>query len=198
MTELSLNETARRHGVSKAGLSQAVHGDRPIKGMSLHRFAIVEDGRIRGFEFPEWYALPSEDEKEDEAQTVFMTMTELCHEHSAFHRGQIEEALRQGWPVDGFPVYEWVLHDGEGNWDGFDVPKSADLDGQGRANMPLVNEASESPKKDGMQEGSADEDALSGGDAASKKGETRKTGSKASRSVLALGGAVALSAFLNS
>jgi len=63
---LSLNETARRHDVSKAGLSQAVHAGRPIKGMSLHRFAVVEEGEIQGFEFPDWYSIPEEDEGEEE------------------------------------------------------------------------------------------------------------------------------------
>lgn len=194
MTEISLNETARRHGVSKAGLSQAVHGDRPIKGMSLHRFAVVEDGEIKGFEFPEWYELPSEDGEEDEPQMVFMTMTELCHEHSSFHRGKIEEALRQGWPVDGFAIYDWVIYDEEGQWDGFEVPKSADLDGGGRTNMPSVNKAFESPKKDGGQENSPDEGALSEDNESPKEEDASEKGSRLAQSALALGCAVGFSA----
>jgi hypothetical protein len=193
MTELSLNETARRHDVSKAGLSQAVHADRPIKGMSLHRFAVVEDGKIQGFEFPDWYSIPEESEGEEE-ETVYMTMGELCQEHSAFHRGKVEEALRRGWPIDGFPIYEWVVHDEGGSWDGFEVPKSADFDGPHRPNVPSTNGDAESGEKDAAQGDSPNENALSGDDDSSGEEETAETGPKAAQGLLALGGAVALKA----
>jgi hypothetical protein len=199
MTTLSLNETARRHDVSKAGLSQAVHAGRPIKGMSLHRFAVMEDGGIRGFEFPEWYSLPGEDEGEEE-ETMYMTMAELCREHSAFHRGKVEHALRKGWPVDGFPLHEWVVHDEGGSWDGFEVPKSADFDGPHPPNVPSTKGNSESGEKDVAQGDSSNETALSGDDLfdeeESDDSDEDETdgGSKAAQGLLALGGAVALKA----
>lgn len=178
MTELSLNETARRHGVSKAGLSQAVHADRPIKGMSLHRFAVIENGEVQGFEFPDWYCVPDpEDEEEDE--TVFMTMEELCREHSAFHRWKVEHALRKGWPIDGFPLHEWVVHDEGGSWDGFQVPKSADFDGPHPPNVPSTKanfESSDDPFDEEESDDGSDEDETDGG-------------SKAVQGLLALAGA---------
>ena len=199
MTTLSLNETARRHDVSKAGLSQAVHAGRPIKGMSLHRFAVMEDGGIRGFEFPEWYSLPGEDEGEEE-ETMYMTMAELCREHSAFHRGKVEHALRKGWPVDGFPLHEWVVHDEGGSWDGFEVPKSADFDGPHPPNVPSTKGNSESGEKDVAQGDSSNETALSGDDLfdeeESDDSDEDETdgGSKAAQGLLALGSAIAVSA----
>lgn len=68
MVELSLRETARQHGVSPGGLSKAVHAGREIKGMALHRYATIEEGKIAGFQFPEWYELPEESENEGEAR----------------------------------------------------------------------------------------------------------------------------------
>jgi len=195
MTDLSLNETARRHGVSKAGLSQAVHADRPIKGMSLHRFAKIEDGKIRGFKFPDWYCMP---DPEEEEETVLMTMEELCQEHSAFHRGKMEEALRHGWPVDGFPVYEWVVHDDGGSWDGFEVPKSADFDGPQRQNMPTSDvPAPESGENHAAQGGSPNEIALSGDDDSLDEEEIAENGQKATQSLLALACAIGFSALTN-
>jgi hypothetical protein len=199
MTTLSLNETARRHEVSKAGLSQAVHAGRPIKGMSLHRFAVVEDGEIRGFEFPEWYTIPEEDEGEEE-QTVYMTMAELCREHSAFHRGKVEHALRKGWPVDGFPVCDWVVHDEGGSWDGFEVPKSADFDGPHSENVFPTNEDAEGGQEDVVQGNSPNEiDLNKGGPFDEEESDDSDEdepdgGSKAAQGLLALGGAVALKA----
>jgi hypothetical protein len=127
MTHLSLNETARRHNVSKAGLSQAVHADRPIKGMSLHRFAVVEDGEIQGFEFPDWYSIPENNDREEE-ETVFMTPQELCQAHSPFSKEKIQEGVRLNRPVDGFPVAEWAVYGDNGSWKGFEVPESVVLD----------------------------------------------------------------------
>jgi len=200
MTDLSLNETARRHGVSKAGLSQAVHADRPIKGMALHRFAVMEDGEVRGFEFPDWYSIPDESDGEEE-ETVFMTMEELCQEHSAFHRWKIEEALRHGWPVDGFPVYDWVCYDDLGEWDGFEVPKSADFDGPQRQDMPTSDvPAPESGENIAAQGGSPNEIALSGDHELSDEHEDENEadgGSKAAQGLLALGGAIAFSALMS-
>ena len=199
MTTLSLNETARRHDVSKAGLSQAVHAGRPIKGMSLHRFAVVEEGEIQGFEFPDWYSIPEEDEGEEE-ETIYMTMGELCREHSAFHRGRVEHALRKGWPIDGFPVYDWVVHDEGGSWDGFEVPKSADFDGRHPPNALSTKGNSESGEKDVAQGGSSNETALSGDDLfdeeESDDSDEDETdgGSKAAQGLLALGSAIAVSA----
>jgi hypothetical protein len=201
---LSLNETARRHDVSKAGLSQAVHAGRPIKGMSLHRFAVVEEGEIQGFEFPDWYSIPEEEEGEEEEETIYMTMAELCREHSAFHRGKVEHALRKGWPVDGFPLHEWVVHDEGGSWDGFEVPKSADFDGRHPPNALSTKGNSESGEKDVAQEDSPNETALSGNDffdeeeSDDKSGEDEPDGgSKAAQGLLALGGAIAVSALTN-
>jgi hypothetical protein len=193
MTTLSLNETARRHDVSKAGLSQAVHAGRPIKGMSLHRFAVVEDGEIQGFEFPDWYSIPEENDGEEE-ETVYMTMAEICREHSAFHRGKVEHALRKGWPVDGFPLHEWVVHDEGGSWDGFEVPKSADFDGPHRQNVSSTNEDAEGGQKSASQGDRSNEDALSGDDSPRENEEAAENGSKAAQGLLALGGAIAVSA----
>ena len=195
MVELSLNETARRHDISKAGLSHAVHADRPIKGMSLHRFAVVEDGKIQGFEFPDWYSIPEENDGEEE-QTVYMTMAELCREHSAFHRGRVEHALRKGWPIDGFPVYEWVVLNEEGEWDGFEVPKSADLDGDHRSNEPSVEESLQEAKKDGLQEGRPDEATLRNDGNSSGEEEEPRTDSKVKQAALAVGGAAVLKSIL--
>lgn len=195
MVKLSLNETARRHDISKAGLSHAVHADRPIKGMSLHRFAVVEDGKIQGFEFPDWYSIPEENDGEEE-QTVYMTMAELCREHSAFHRGRVEHALRKGWPIDGFPVYEWVVLNEEGEWDGFEVPKSADLDGDHRSNEPSVEESLQEAKKDGLQEGRPDEATLRNDGNSSGEEEESRTGSKVKQAALAVGGAAVLKSIL--
>jgi hypothetical protein len=197
MTKLSLNETARRHDVSKAGLSQAVHAGRPIKGMSLHRFAVVEEGEIRGFQFPDWYSIPEEDEGEEEEETIYMTMAELCREHSAFHRGKVEHALRKGWPVDGFPLHEWVVHDEGGSWDGFEVPKSADFDGRHPPNALSTKGNSESGEKDVAQGDSSNETALSGDDDPSDEEEIAETGTRAAQGLLALGGAIAVSALTN-
>lgn len=190
---LSLNETARRHDVSKAGLSQAVHAGRPIKGMSLHRFAVVEEGEIQGFEFPDWYSIPEENDGEEE-ETVYMTMAEICREHSAFHRGKVEHALRKGWPVDGFPLHEWVVHDEGGSWDGFEVPKSADFDGPHRQNVFSTNEDAEGGQKSASQGDRSNEDALSGDDSPRENEEAAENGSKAAQGLLALGGAIAVSA----
>lgn len=195
MVKLSLNETARRHDISKAGLSHAVHADRPIKGMSLHRFAVVEDGKIQGFEFPDWYSIPEENDGEEE-QTVYMTMAELCREHSAFHRGRVEHALRKGWPIDGFPVYEWVVLNEEGEWDGFEVPKSADLDGDHRSNEPSVEESLQEAKKDGLQEGRPDEATLRNDGNSSGEEEEPRTDSKVKQAALAVGGAAVLKSIL--
>jgi hypothetical protein len=191
MIKLSLNETAHRHDVSKAGLSQAVHAGRPIKGMSLHRFAVVEEGKIQRFEFPDWYSIPEENVEEEE-ETVYMTMGELCREHSAFHRGKVEHALREGWPVDGFPVYDWVVHDEGGSWDGFEVPKSADFDGPHRENVSSTNEDAEGGQKDAAQENSPNEIDLNGDDPFDE--DETDGGSKAVQGLLALGGAIAVSA----
>jgi hypothetical protein len=195
MTDLSLNETARRHGVSKAGLSQAVHADRPIKGMALHRFAVLHDGEVQGFEFPDWYCMPTEEEEEEE--TVFMTMEEICQEHSAFDIFKLETALRNGWPVDGFPVYDWVCYDDLGKWDGFEVPKSADLDGPHRQNVPSTNEGAESGEKHAAQGGSPNEIALSGDDDSLDEEEIAENGQKATQSLLALACAIGFSALTN-
>jgi hypothetical protein len=195
MVKLSLNETARRHDISKAGLSHAVHADRPIKGMSLHRFAVVEDGKIQGFEFPDWYSIPEENDGEEE-QTVYMTMAELCREHSAFHRGRVEHALRKEWPIDGFPVYEWVVLNEEGEWDGFEVPKSADLDGDHRSNEPSVKESLQEAKKDGLQEGRPDEATLRNDGNSSGEEEEPRTDSKVKQAALAVGGAAVLKSIL--
>jgi hypothetical protein len=195
MVKLSLNETARRHDISKAGLSHAVHADRPIKGMSLHRFAVVEDGEIQGFEFPDWYSIPEENDGEEE-QTVYMTMAELCREHSAFHRGRVEHALRKEWPIDGFPVYEWVVLNEEGEWDGFEVPKSADLDGDHRSNEPSVEESLQEAKKDGLQEGRPDEATLRNDGNSSGEEEEPRTDSKVKQAALAVGGAAVLKSIL--
>lgn len=195
MIKLSLNETACRHGVSKAGLSHAAHAGRPIKGMSLHRFAVLEDGEVQRFEFPDWYDLPSE--KEENEDTIFLTMKELCREHSAFHRGKIEHALRKEWPVDGFAVYEWVVLNEEGEWEGFEVPKSADFDG-GRPSSNMIS--TEGPlqreEKDGFKQGRPDEAALSNDDGSCGK-EEAKTSSKLKQAAFAAGGAAVLKSILS-
>lgn len=128
MTELSLSETARRHGVSKGALSVAVKEERPIRGMSLYKYAQLEDGRITGFRFPDWYEIPDEHE-EGETDTRFLMIEELVDEHSTFHRGIVEEAVRQGWEVDGYPVDEWIVYDENGHMKGFEVPESVTFDG---------------------------------------------------------------------
>jgi hypothetical protein len=190
-TTLTLSETAQKHGVAKSSLSEAVHDGRPVQDMNLHRYAIIENGRIQEFEFPSWYRFPSGEggkEKEEE-ETVYMTMAELCQEHSEFDRFRIETALRNEWPIDGFPVSEWVVRDDEGKWDGFEVPRSADFDGPHRQNVSSTNEDAESGEKDGAQEGRANETALRGGEKSSSETTQRKASPNAAGGLGALLGA---------
>jgi predicted DNA-binding protein (UPF0251 family) len=132
MVELSLREAANRHGVSAGGLSKAVHAGREIDGMALYRYAVVENGRIEGFEFPSWYDLPEANRNKEE-ETIFLTMEELTAQHSEFNRGKVEECLRRGWEIDSFPVCDWVVFE-HGGLKGFEVPRNADFDGGKRKN----------------------------------------------------------------
>jgi hypothetical protein len=63
-TELSLAETARRHGVAERELREAVREGRPVgDGQNLDRYAIQRSGEIR-FQFPSWYSLPADEDTE--------------------------------------------------------------------------------------------------------------------------------------
>lgn len=55
---ISLRETARRHDASAGYLSERVRAKKSVKGHKLHRYAVVEDGKVRGFSFPDDYAFP--------------------------------------------------------------------------------------------------------------------------------------------
>jgi len=48
----SLTEAADAFGMSKSHLSESVREGKPAKGHDLHRYAVMEDGRIKGFEIP--------------------------------------------------------------------------------------------------------------------------------------------------
>jgi hypothetical protein len=156
----------------------------------------MEDGEVQGFEFPDWYCMPTEEEEEEE--TVFMTMEEICQEHSAFDIFKLETALRNGWPVDGFPVYDWVCYDDLGKWSGFEVPKSAPLDGPPPQNVHASDvPAPESGENHAAQGGSPNEIALSGDDDSLDEEEIAENGQKATQSLLALACAIGFSALTN-
>ncbi|MCS3863443.1 hypothetical protein GGP86_003242 [Salinibacter ruber] len=197
MTTLTLSETAQKHDVAKSSLSEAVHDRRPVHGMNLYRYAVIENGRIKKFDFPSWYCFPDDENDKDEEteETIFMTIKEICRQHSGFHRGKIEEALRQGCPIDGFPVFEWVVRDEEGKWEGFEVPRSAEFDGPHRSDGTSMEESLQEAKRDRLQKDRADKDALSGDESSSKEKEgANKDGPKLGQSLLALAGAAGLSA----
>lgn len=48
----SLTEAADAFGISKSYLSEAVRAGKPAKGHNLHEHAVMEDGRVTGFEIP--------------------------------------------------------------------------------------------------------------------------------------------------
>jgi len=199
MTTLTLSETAQKHDVAKSSLSEAVHDRRPVHGMNLYRYAVIENGRIKKFGFPSWYCFPDDenDKNEETEETIFMTTEEICREHSAFHRGKVEHALRKEWRIDGFPVYEWVVHDEGGSWDGFEVPKSADFDGPRLPNVPSTKGNSEGGEKRLAQRNGPNETSLSEDDDSLDEEEIAENGQKATQSLLALGCAIGVSALTN-
>lgn len=68
MIELSLSETARRHGISKSALSAAVKERRPVKGYDLHEYRVTkgvgENEQTLGFHFPDDYDFPVDPDSE--------------------------------------------------------------------------------------------------------------------------------------
>jgi hypothetical protein len=171
---ISLRETAKRHEVSPGGLSKAVHAERQIEGMALHKYAVLEDGKISGFDFPTWYTFPN-GESTEECGSDLTTVAELCDKFQNLTRGKVEYAIREGRSIDGNDVADWATFDGEGRLEGLDVPDSADF---GPGYFDVVNKTG--------QRGSDDGDTKTG-----------KTNSQAG-GALALAGAVGLSAILNS
>lgn len=173
---LSLRKTARLHGVSPGGLSKAVHAGRAINGMALHGFAVLEEGKIAGFDFPSWYEFPTE---ESGGETTFMTIPELCDEFPSLNRGKVEHAVREDWKIGGHDLSSWAVFDAQGRLEGLEVPSSANFDGP--AHFDRFETSGEAqPRPD---------DALKDQEA---EGGSRVNGA------LALGGALGLSVLLNS
>jgi len=55
---LTLKKTADLHGISPSYLSRRVRQGKPAKGHDLSGYAVIEDGRIKGFEFPLGHDFP--------------------------------------------------------------------------------------------------------------------------------------------
>jgi hypothetical protein len=146
MTELSLRETAKRHGVSKGGLSKAVHADRPIEGMALHKYAVIDDGVISGFRFPEWYEIPSGEKTGSGSE--FYTTEELCRESRGLSRGKVEVAVREGREIDGIDLSSRAVFDDEGGLRGFRLPDSIEFSREAHFD-DLKRSEKESPDREG-------------------------------------------------
>jgi hypothetical protein len=58
---LTLQETAELHDISPSYLSRRVREGRPAKGHELSGYAVIESGRVEGFEFPPGYEFPAGD-----------------------------------------------------------------------------------------------------------------------------------------
>jgi hypothetical protein len=56
---LTLQETAELHDISPSYLSRRVREGRPAKGHELSEHAVIESGRVEGFEFPPGYEFPA-------------------------------------------------------------------------------------------------------------------------------------------
>ena len=59
MQTLTLRETARRYRCSPGYLSERVREGKPVKGNPLHENAVIEDGRVKEFRFPDSHRFPS-------------------------------------------------------------------------------------------------------------------------------------------
>ena len=59
MQTLTLRETARRYRCSPGYLSERVREGKPVKGNPLHENAVIEDGRVKEFRFPDSHRFPN-------------------------------------------------------------------------------------------------------------------------------------------
>lgn len=144
---LTLQETAELHYISPSYLSRRVREGRPAKGHELSEHAVIESGRVEGFEFPPSYEFPAGDGETRQPEGEGAASSGQGGGQQAEGAGPAGEADAAeektmadgtGLAPDGFAQTARQFHAGRSAWGRLQLIDEESLDG-------------ESPKEEGVE-----------------------------------------------